>query len=54
MTKKTDAGTHIKEESPRSSKSDELVLRPQPSRRITVKGKIASIRPAEPKLKLDD
>jgi hypothetical protein len=53
MAENGESGTRAKKDSPKCSKSDELVLRPQPARRITVKGKIARIRPAKPKLRLD-
>jgi hypothetical protein len=53
MAEKAESGTHVKKESPKCGKGDELVLRPQPSKRINVKGKIAHIRLAKPKLRLD-
>lgn len=46
MAGRAESGAHAK-------KDDEIVLRPRPSKRITVKGKIAHIRRATPKLRLD-
>lgn len=53
MAEKAGPGIHVKKGTPECGKHDELVLRPQPARRLTVKGKIANVRPVKPKLRLD-